>query len=145
MFENHMLQPEDVKDIEYKEDVNFKLIVPLEDLEKTVEGDEDLEKLLDEALDNCLRYTESILKMNKIVNSDSKEDFDMEIADASDKRRRLHNLTIDSIKILSRTIGKKGRDNSWIDKLNIDSVGDNRAHYARFAVALTMYRIANLD
>lgn len=144
MLENHGLRPEDIDNFEYKEDVDFKLDVKLEDLESIVEGDEDLEQLLEEMLNSCLRYTETVLKMNMVSKEKSDEDFAQEIADTSDERRRIHNLTIESIDILARTTEKKGKDSSWVEKLRPTPFVDNRSVYGRFAIALTFYRAAQL-
>lgn len=140
MLERHFLEKGGIENNEGTEDLSIRLDVSLEELEKGVEGDVDLENLLDEVLDNCLRYTETVLKMRMILNNKDSDEFAQEIADSSGQRTRIHNATIESIDILARTMKSRGRDNSWIQKLRPIPFSDNRSVYGRFAIAVTLYR-----
>jgi len=143
MFENHMLQPEEVNFAEGAENHNYRLDVSLEDLEELTVGDEQLEKLLDEVLDISFSYTETVFELEKVAIENKTNDASAIIM-LGHKRGTIHNDTINKINELAKTMEEKDVSNSWIKRLRPDATGDNRAHYGRFAIALTMYRVANI-
>jgi len=89
------------------------------ELRNLCEGSPDLEKLLESFLKYSVRYANDVWTMEKFVadgglNSEGGSDHFTEIDEA---RTRLHNALIDSVAILSRTLAKEGKDNSWVREL----------------------------
>ena len=106
-------------------------IVSLEKLEELCKGDEILENLLADALDYSVRYTEDVARFKQVEAQGSKAKESGVYDEASKKRERTHNATIDALNILARNLTKRGRDGSWIDKL-----GGVRAAYMKLALLL---------
>jgi len=116
-----------------------KPIISLEELEKGCEGDEDLEELLGEMLSRCLRYTESVARYKEVameIGEADTIDFQSVFRDVDELRSRTHDVTVDSINIISRELTRKGKNSAWINQL-----AGNRAAYGRFAITLTFSRL----
>ena len=120
---------------------HIKVPVTLEELEALCVGDEILEELLEDVLDQCLKYTKTIIDFNKIIaESDGDREGAETLARIDAVRKGTHDSTIDIINAFSRMLGKKSKDNSWMEKII-----DNRSAYMRFAIALTLARIPSVD
>lgn len=99
-------------------------------LEDLCKDDEDLKELLDQVVLYSLKYTETVCRFEQIVKNQEK---DAEARkDIESLRTRTHDATIDAINILARTVKKKGKDNSWISRVN----ADGRPGYMKFAILL---------
>lgn len=114
-----------------------KPLVSVEELERICEGNEDLQVLLQEMLDSCARYTETVCRFEEIALKDRSETIesgDMEEIDTL--RRRTHNAMIDSVNILARNLTKQGKGAPWARALS------DRSKHAKFAITLTFARFA---
>jgi len=96
--------------------------------EMACKGDEDLERLFKQMVESCYKYTSIVCDFARAVKS---EDFDL-IDEMDARRGRVHDATIDAFNILSRNMGKKGLDNSWIANLN------GRVAYGELATTKTI-------
>ena len=131
------LKKEELDPGNYLEQMLTKPAISLEELKKICEGNEKLELLLMDMLDYCLRYTETVIQMNKeLLEKNYKVDQDIEEVDR--KRSLIHNSTIDSINIFSRALHEEGKDNSWVG--NFSGI---RAAYGKFAILITLSRLTN--
>lgn len=112
---------------------SLKPAVDLEQIKEDVRGSEGLERLTNEALDYCERYTETVAQFHEALIKTTKENEDeLEVADKT--RRIVHSAAEDSIKILARELTKSGRNADWIKGFK------SRADYGKFAM-VTTYRI----
>jgi hypothetical protein len=104
--------------------------VTVEALERQCKGNKELEDLLQQTLEQCARYAESIFEFSQVVmrGTELRENGEFQAADLS--RKRVHDSTIDSINIFARQLKKAGRDSSWIAKLS--PMG--RAAYTKFTL-----------
>lgn len=103
-------------------------------LQALCEGDETLEKLLEDMLDSCYRYTKDVFETERMVARGIEGDQQAEEYAALDKQRTLlHNATIDNVNILSRALAKAGKDNTWIEPI----YSGGRPAYTRFALFTT--------
>lgn len=100
------------------------------------EGDESLENLFEEMIEYFYRYTRDVCEQESLIKKNIPENIE-EIRSRDKDRTILHNAMIDSVKIFSRNLGVKGKDNSWID--GIDKGG--RAGYAKLALLTTFLDI----
>lgn len=114
--------------------------ISLRDLESLCEGDENLEPCLRSMVSYSLRYTETVCQFEQVVMRGQVSNVDGERAEIERIRSTIHDSTIDSINILSRSLAKAGKDNSWISRL----VSGGRAAYAKFAI-LIAFEIATQE
>ena len=112
--------------------------ISLLELESLCEGNEILEDILKNVLKSCLDYTITVAEFKKKL-SESKGKVTEDVQDIDTLRRSVHNRNIDDINILSRTLAKYQKDNSWMSTGGMD--GQNRAAYGRFALTLTLSRL----
>jgi len=118
---------------------SFKSVKTAEDLESLCEGSEILKEMLQEVFDQCLKYTETVIEFNKILQEVEGDSGTMETLNRIDSiRKGTHDSTISTINAFSRMLAKEGRDNSWMA-----DVSQSRAAYTRFALTLTFSRISN--
>ncbi len=113
--------------------VGFKNpFITLGNLEALCEGDEVLTDCLQTMVIDSLRYAETVCRFEQIVarGQVSNENGDRE--EIERVRSSVHDTTISSINILSRTLSRKGKDNKWISKV---AAGD-RAGYGKFALMI---------
>ncbi len=108
--------------------------VSVDYLESLVLGNEDLVEVFEEMVINCLRYTETVCKFEIILMNDD-EDRD-KLIEIDNIRKTVHDVTIDSINILARSLRNQNLDVEWVDKFS-----GNRAAYGRFAISLAFEKI----
>jgi uncharacterized protein DUF3232 len=107
---------------------NAKPAITYAALKAICEGDEILGLCLEDFLDHALRYTETVCKFQQIVIKYGGSNEDGMLVEIDRIRKTIHDSLISSTQILSRTMGKRGKDNSWFDQL------PNRAAIGRFAL-----------
>jgi hypothetical protein len=106
--------------------------ISLHSLESLCQGNETLEECLHDMVMYSLRYAETVCQFGQIVARGQESNQDGSRAEIERVRSTIHDSTIDTINILSRTLGKYGKNNEWIS--NMRSVG--RAAYGKFAILI---------
>jgi benzoyl-CoA reductase/2-hydroxyglutaryl-CoA dehydratase subunit BcrC/BadD/HgdB len=112
--------------------------VSLKDLEEACLGNEILEELLRDTIEYCMRYAETVCRFEQIVLQSTERDVANDRAELAVVRTRVHDTTIESIKLLARTLRKSGKDSSWITKL-VD-----RPAFTKFAVLTAFEKLAEM-
>lgn len=95
-------------------------------------GEEGLLDTLEDMLEYFYRYTADVCYMQKLISEGVDENLEA-IREKEGPRTALHNSMIDSVKIFVRQLREKGKDTSWITK--IDKAG--RTGYANLALSMT--------
>lgn len=114
--------------------------VPIEKLEELTEGDENLKELLIDMIDQCFRYTKSVLEQLETLNTEGPG----EEHSIKDKERSItHTATQDTIRIFARNLIKSGKKADEIYPLLPNP--DSRAACGQFALRLTLSRAAKLS
>lgn len=117
---------------------DLKPPVEKEYLMSLCEGDAELTELFEEMVEYFYRYTRDVCMMESLKHEkDGIENNLEEIRNLDVQRTALHNAMIDSVKILVRNLGNKGKDVSWFS--NIDKMG--RTGYAQLALLTTFVDI----
>lgn len=101
-------------------------------LKALCEGDEALGLCFDDFLDYALRYTESICRFKQIMIKYGGSNQDGVLAEIDRIRGTVHDALVSSTQILSRTMGKRGKDNAWYDHISM-----SRAAIGRFALVIS--------
>ena len=115
-----------------------KPAVALEYLKSLCEGNQTLEKLLEEMVDYFYRYTATVCEYEEVLSGGvTEEEVNKRFQDIEEIRGIIHNATIDSVNILSRALAKAGKDNSWIQ-----DVSASRATYGKFALTTALSELA---
>ncbi|MFH1867027.1 MAG: hypothetical protein ABIJ81_03020 [Patescibacteria group bacterium] len=99
--------------------------------------DKDLQELLDGVTNNFYEYTDILLRYNILLLEEESFEKSEKLSLLDDERKIKHNTMIDSVNILARNIGSKGKDNSWISKINTESRND----YSRLALMNTYFEL----
>jgi hypothetical protein len=115
-----------------------------EQLEELCRGDPTLEQCLSSMFKYVNRYAHDVYSMmiEQMELSEKREKGEdtpeeaRALAETDERRHHLHEALMDSVNLLSRELGKKGKDNEWMREF----VNEGRAGYARFAL-LTFYRL----
>jgi hypothetical protein len=94
-------------------------------------GNPVLEELLEDMLALSVRYAVSVAQFEQIVAQDLSETETK--ARVDEARGRTHDALIASVNVLSRNLGKNGKDNSWVGKF-----AGNRVAYGKFAILLAL-------
>lgn len=112
----------------------LKTVVELDTLRKMVQGDPDLEQLLEDMVAQCEKYTKSVLEYRKLQLEENQRTMEnREEWERLDGESHIaHDATIDSVNILARNLNQKGKNGAWVSEL----LG-SRARYGNFAMALT--------
>lgn len=110
-------------------------MVPLDKLEALVEGDEGLKELLEDLLDQCFRYTKSVLEH---LNTQQEEGFGEESSQKADNRTKTHNATQDTIRAFVRNLIKAGKSKEQVHPLLPNP--ESRPACGSFALRLTLSR-----
>lgn len=126
--------------------VRFRSRAPisLKELEEMSGGDESLKKIFRDMILYCLRYTEDVFimdRLNTVPVSDRDESWRNEYETTDTRRSTLHNTTIDSINIFSRTLRECGKSNEWLREV----AKNGRPGYAGFAIALALEYYLSLE
>jgi hypothetical protein len=79
-----------------------------------------------------LRYAETVCRFQQIVLAGAASNEDGTREEIERVRTNIHDATMDTINILSRTMKRAGKDNSWIVKLT----AGGRAAYGKFSILL---------
>jgi hypothetical protein len=109
--------------------------VSLEALEALVEGNEGLQDLLEDVLDQCLRYAKSVVEQIQTLHeSGHGEESSLKDGD----RTRTHTATQDTIRAFVRNLVKAGKTNTEIFPLLPNP--ESRAACGQFALRLTLSR-----
>lgn len=151
MFLNHpFLEDEEI--VKNMEENHYDLEKPAidpEDLKALCEDDPVLMKCYEDMIVYCNRYAHDVFTMlyeQKVVEEmrkkgeDTQEAFE-ELKVIDQKRHLLHNAVMDAINLVSRELGKRGKDNSWLLSITGGKKWEScRAEYMTFAL-LTYYRI----
>ncbi len=115
-----------------------------EKLEEICSGDAILEQCLKSMFSYINRYAHDVYSMmieqielseKKEKGIDTRED-SQALAETDERRHNLHEALMDSINLLSRELGKKEKDNTWMHEFS----HSGRGGYATFAL-LTFYRL----
>lgn len=115
-----------------------KPVITLEKLEEACKGNEILEICLRSFIDDALRYTETICQFRQIAQiADKTKEEATCFVEIDAIRRNVHESLVNSIFVLSRQLGKFGKDNSWIDRL------PDRSSKGRLALIIAFSYITN--
>jgi len=80
-------------------------------LEKVVEGDPELKRILEDVITDVTRYQKILYSIKKSGGGESRTGTEYESADR--KRRLIHNRLISDLDLLSRECKKRGLDYEW--------------------------------
>lgn len=98
--------------------------------------DNDLNQLLGDVREYCIRYAQILFKYDHLLKEFEKEENSEapleKLRGLNEERGVAHDALIDSVQILARNMKKADRDISWISQIGGK---ENRAAYARFALA----------
>jgi len=114
-------------------------MVSLEKLEALVEGDEGLQELLEDVLDQCLRYTKSVVED---LDAKAREGFGEEAEEKGKMRTRTHEATQDTIRAFVRNLVKAGKTPDQMYPLLPNP--ESRPACGYFALKLTLTRGAQI-
>lgn len=123
---------------------NLRPAISPEALRALCEDDPLLTRCLESMFKYVNRYAHDVYEMllqqmelseKREKNEDTKEDFE-ELKRTDERRHNLHEALMSSIDLVSRELGKRGKNNEWMREF----VHEGRAGYARFAL-LTFYRL----
>lgn len=114
--------------------------VQIEKLEELTEGNENLKELLIDMIDQCFRYTKSVLEQLETLNTEGPGE---EHAIKDKERSITHTATQDTIRIFARNLIKSGKKAEEIYPLLPNP--DSRAACGQFALRLTLSRAAKLS
>jgi histidinol-phosphate/aromatic aminotransferase/cobyric acid decarboxylase-like protein len=117
-----------------------KDVVELADLEKECENDPDLKNLLEDMIEYCERYTETVAKLREVLNKENSREQQEEFAEIDKEQRIIHNAAIDSINVLARALIKSGKNGHWVELLH-----GSRAAYGKFALSTTYKRLMEME
>jgi len=117
------------------EGVGMDWKVPIEKIEKLVEGDPNLEEMLEDVLDQCLRYTKSVLDERFMLETEGRGD---EHEAWSKSRAITHNATQDTLRAFARNLIRSGKTATDIYPLLPNT--ESRASCGQFALRLTLSR-----
>ncbi|PJE74235.1 MAG: hypothetical protein COV01_01940 [Candidatus Taylorbacteria bacterium CG10_big_fil_rev_8_21_14_0_10_41_48] len=119
---------------------SFKVIVPLETLRSECDSDI-LKELFVGMLDLAIRYTESVLRWQRLIE-ESGASFDEPGTRQAieDVRTSVHDAFNDHVNILSRMMARTGKKNQWRSQ-----IGDSRAALGRFALTLSFEYIRQME
>lgn len=123
---------------------NFEGLQPViseNELHMICEDSPELQSLLVNVFNYSERYAVDVWSMQKFINSGKLETDGgpEEFARIDDARTHLHTTLVDSIAILSRALGKAGRNNEWVRELT-NGANLNRASCGAFALLLVYRR-----
>ncbi|MCC7160136.1 DUF3232 domain-containing protein [Candidatus Nomurabacteria bacterium] len=121
-----------------------RMSISLKKLEEMSTGNEFLKKTFYDMVLYCLRYTEDVFimdRLNEIPVSSRDENWRNEYETTDARRRTLHDATIDSINIFSRTLREYGKSNEWLREV----AKNGRPGYAGFAIALALEYYLSLE
>jgi len=134
----HNNYPKEVEEVEEKFEENPNLFETFYDADLLKEmsgGDELLEKLCEDVIENAYRYAEILFEFNFLISGNPNDREEAQKWSHLDTTRKVcHDALIDSIAIFSRNLEQKGRDNSIFKKLGSK---ENRVAYGNFALGLT--------
>jgi hypothetical protein len=109
--------------------------MPLDKFEHLVEGNHDLENMLEDLFEQCLVYTKTVLSERKtLLNDGPGEDY----AEKDKMRNITHTATQDTIRAFFRNLKKYGKDSN--DVYTLMPKVESRAACGKFAVLLTLSR-----
>lgn len=109
---------------------NAKPVISLADLRSSCD-DPVLKECFEIFLSSALEYTETVCEMQReALNADGAITETLRDIDVS--RKRKHDALISNIDILSRMLGRRGKQNAWRSEL-----GDNRAAMGKFALIVS--------
>ena len=113
--------------------------VPFEKLDVLVEGDENMQEMLEDVLDQCLRYTKTVLEERQKL---FEEGHGEEYAQWDRQRSITHTATQDTLRAFIRNLVKKGKTPDELYPLLPNA--DSRASCGQFALRLTLSRAAEI-
>jgi len=110
----------------------------LVDLELVAESNEDLQEPIEEMIVWCKRYTLTVIEFEKLATDpDAIERFQ----ELGESRGKTHDATMDAINLVVREMNKSYEDTEWATEYNLHDVKNNRVHYAKFAILLTLKKL----
>ncbi len=106
--------------------------ISFQELETLCEGNLILESCLSDFISLALRYAGTVCRFEQIITrgQESNEEGDRE--EIEKVRSTIHDSTIDSINILSRSLKANGLDSRWISTVSCSG----RAGYGKFAILI---------
>ena len=104
--------------------------VSIEQLKADCSGNPLLQEILHDTLEQCDRYTETVLQFEQVILRGLEANADGTRAEIDGIRKRVHDTTIEQINILARSLRKAGKNADWIAKVQ----EAHRAGYAKFAL-----------
>lgn len=117
--------------------VNWK--VPLNQIENLVEGNLNLEEMLEEVLDQCMRYTKTVLEQQETLLTEGRGE---DHAEKDFARSITHTATQDTLRAFARNLIKSGKTATDIYPLLPNT--ESRASCGQFALRLTLSRGAEM-
>lgn len=126
-------------------ETGLKWEVNIQDLRDLVEGDQNLEELAEDLMEQCRNYTLDVLNERmeaKRIQTEEKGVVDEEYMVKDEVRTATHNATVATIQSFCRNVIKAGRDPERLQKLIKDP--RNRAECGKFALLLTLSRIEEM-
>ena len=109
--------------------------VELNQIEKLVDGNENLEFMLEDVLDQCLRYTKSVLEQMQTFHTEGPGE---EHAIVDEQRSITHTATQSTIQAFVRNLLKAGKTEEEV--FAVLPRPDSRAACGQFALRLTLSR-----
>lgn len=121
------------------EETGAKWKIPFEKLDVLVEEDEGMQEMLEDVLDQCLRYTKTVLEERQKL---FEEGHGEEYAEWDRQRSITHTATHDTLRAFVRNLVKRGKTANELFPLlpNVES----RASCGQFALRLTLSRAAEI-
>ena len=117
----------------------FKPRVTVEALRSLCRDNEFLSEILEGLINDALRYTESICKFEQIrLKYSSAFDQNGEREEIEKVRGSIHDVFIQSVNVLSRSMARAGKDITWRSK-----IGESRAHLGCFALLISFEIVTN--
>ena len=148
MFSHHEIETTEI--VNSMEEVGYGSLEPVispEALKALCEDDPTLLTCYESMNSYCNRYAHDVFNMmyeQKVIEEmrekgeNTREAYE-EIVTIDRNRHNLHEAMMDSINLVSRELGKRGKDNEWMR----DLVAGGRAAYATFAM-LTFYKLYSI-
>lgn len=94
----------------------YQPLITLEKLEEECSGNPELKAFLDDFIEYCLRYTETVCQFRQIVKK-KEQDAATSMNEIDALRHNVHNALISSAHVLSRQMKQYEKDDRWYPKV----------------------------
>jgi len=136
---NFELPEQDVQELEPLreefEQIGTNWRVPLNQIENLVAGNSNLEEMLEDVLDQCVRYTKTVLEQQETLLTEGRGE---DHAEKDMARSITHTATQDTLRAFARNLIRSGKTATDIYPLLPNT--ESRASCGQFALRLTLSR-----